>query len=66
MDDNQLQKATEGLFSILRQCARDGNPYLTRQQNEVDVPPRPTDEITIDGTFDTRCLLEALNRLEPK
>lgn len=55
----------EELFDILRECASRGeSPYLNHQQDEVDVPPRPFDEITIDGTFDTERLLAALNRLK--
>ena len=50
----------EKLFDILRGCAHDRNPYLCHQQDEVDVPPRPFDTITIDGTFDTQQLLAAL------
>ncbi len=65
MNEADLGEATERLFAILRQCAaRDGAVYLAHTVEELDVPPRPFDEITIDGTFDTRCLLEALNRLE--
>ena len=52
----------EKLFDVLRKCARASNPYLSRDHDEVDVPPRPYDIITIDGTFDTRRLLAALRR----
>ena len=54
-DDELVSK----LFSLLRGCCdHTGEPYLSRGQFEIDVPPRPVDSITIDGAFDTRCLLD--------
>ncbi len=49
------------LFDIFYECrCEHGHPYLNHFKDDIDVPPRPFDHITIDGTFDTQRLLAAL------